>query len=170
MSKMWKKEKWTSWRPVSLLYIHMRRDSWAQDALKLPNTQTGSLRPKGGRKCDDQDEDEDGQTHGDPNLLLLGERAWAKFQSILISHFGCLHSFRSDSYLARLLLIRHRLLGVLPGLLHKVGRLFDVGFDSVHHLPLWEAATLVGALGMTREQGSSTWCPQAPGSRPQAHE
>lgn len=75
-------------------------------------------------------------------------------------------SFISDSYLARLLLIRHRLLGVFLGLHHVVRRLFDVGFDPVHHLPLREAVTPVGALRMTLEQGSPTWCLQAPGSPP----
>lgn len=32
------------------------------------------LGAKGRQQCDDQDEDEDGQTHGDPDLLLHGDK------------------------------------------------------------------------------------------------
>lgn len=163
MFKMWrkKKEKGNGLPGVRWAhYIYMRRDSWTQDALKLPNTQTGSLRAEGGRKCDDQDKDEDGQAHGDPNLLLHGERERpGNISKVPVSFNVTLRlfsSFISDSYLARLLLIRHRLLGVFLGLHHVVRRLFDVGFDPVHHLPLREAVTPVGALRMTLEQGSPT--------------
>lgn len=163
MFKMWrkKKEKGNGLPGVRWAhYIYMRRDSWTQDALKLPNTQTGSLRAEGGRKCDDQDEDEDGQAHGDPNLLLHGERERpGNISKVPVSFNVTLwlfSSFISDSYLARLLLIRHRLLGVFLGLHHVVRRLFDVGFDPVHHLPLRETVTPVGALRMTLEQGSPT--------------
>lgn len=45
----------------------------------------------------------------------------------------------SVAYLACLPLICHRLFCALLGLLHVVGRLFDVGFDPINHLPLQEA-------------------------------
>lgn len=139
-----------------------------------PTLKTGSLRAEGGHKCDDQDEEEDGQAHCDPNLLLHGERERpGNISKVPVSFNVTLwlfSSFISDSYLARLLLIRHRLLGVFLGLHHVVRRLFDVGFDPVHHLPLRETVTPVGALRMTLEQGSPTrWlCPPTapPPTRP----
>lgn len=53
----------------------------------------------------------------------------------------CVGAFRvcvceTTLYLARFLLICDRFLCVVLCFLHVVGRLFDVGFNLVHHLPL----------------------------------
>lgn len=85
----------------------------------------------------------------------------------------------ADSYLARFLLVGHRLLGVLLGLLHVVRWLLDVSFDPVHHLPLREAVTPVERLegvarsGVSNTVPAGTRCPhstppQDQNSRPQA--
>lgn len=65
------------------------------------------LLAEGGAQRDDEDEDEDGQADSDPNFFL-----------------------------ARFLLIFNRLLCVFLCTLYVVGRLLDVVFDPVDHLPL----------------------------------